>query len=103
MSDFIIKVATEEDLCQLVALANQYTYQNLSDEERQTGFLTGTFSEDSMRSIILSAPCMVAYNQADLAGFIINSKLPAHQYPPVVQEIIKLLPALNFRGKPLNQ
>jgi hypothetical protein len=56
-----------------------------------------------MRSMLLSAPSIVAYNQADLAGFIINSKMPAPQYPPLVQEIIKLLPALTYWGKPLNQ
>ncbi len=54
MPDFTIRVATEKDLPQVVALANQYTYQNLKEEARQNGFLTGTFSETIMRPML---PC----------------------------------------------
>ncbi|MDQ3292285.1 MAG: hypothetical protein M3Q05_13440 [Bacteroidota bacterium] len=103
MKDFEIRVATEADVPAVVNLANQYTFQNLSEQERQTGFLTGVFTEVAVRSMITSAPSIVAYNQQELAGFILNTNLLANQYPPLVQEIIKELSQLMFREIPVEQ
>lgn len=103
MKNFTIRVASTKDVPQLVALANQYTYQNLPEPDRQTGFLTGTFTEAVILNMIHSAPCVVAHDQEVLAGFIINTKLPAHEYPPLVQQIISLLPTLRFRNLPADQ
>ncbi|MDQ4141803.1 MAG: hypothetical protein M3142_14940 [Bacteroidota bacterium] len=100
---FDIRVAKPNDVPSLVALANQYTYQNLSEQNRQSGFLTGVFSYASVQAMIASASSIVAFNQEELAGFIINTRLPASQYPPLVQEIIKELPKLTFGNKPVEQ
>ncbi|QNF31902.1 hypothetical protein HUW51_03880 [Adhaeribacter swui] len=103
MPDFNCRVASASDVPAIVHLANQYTYQHLSEQDRQAGFLTGVFSEEQVRRMIQSAPSIVAYNQTELAGFIINTKLPPPEYPPLVQEIIKALPQLKFKNLPVTQ
>ncbi|QMU28887.1 GNAT family N-acetyltransferase [Adhaeribacter radiodurans] len=101
MKDFDIKVPTAADVPAIVDLANAYTYQNLSLQERQSGFLTGVFSEAAISAMIASAPCIIAYQQQGLAGFILNTNLPPGKYPPLVQEIIIQLPQLNYQNLPV--
>ena len=81
MTNFEIRIDTAHDIPALVTLANQYTYQNLPEQDRESGFLTGVFSDAAVRAMIHSAPSIVAYNQQDLAGFVINTKLPPQEYP----------------------
>jgi len=98
MEYFSIRVATAADIPAMVALANQNTYQTLSAVERRAGFLTGTFTEEAIQLMLHSAPCMVAYSQQELAGFIINSKLAPAAYPPLVQQIIRIMPKLTYQN-----
>ena len=101
MEDFSIRVATDLDVPAIVALANQNTYQVLSATDRQVGFLTGSFTEEAIQKMMDSAPCLVAYYQQELAGFLINSKLTPAAYPPLVQHIIHKMPGLIYRHLPL--
>jgi len=102
MEEFSIHVATTADIPAIVALANQNTYQALTAADRASGFLTGMFTEAAVQLMISSAPCLVTYTQQELAGFLINSKLSPAAYPPLVQEIIGMLPALTYRNLPLS-
>jgi len=101
MEDFSIRVATDLDVPAIVALANQNTYQVLSATDRQAGFLTGSFTEEAIQKMMDSEPCLVAYYQQELAGFLINSKLTPTAYPPLVQHIIHKMPGLTYRNLPL--
>ncbi|MVN75484.1 hypothetical protein GO988_04020 [Hymenobacter sp. HMF4947] len=103
MPDFALRVAQAADAPALADLANQYTYQQLSETERQGGFLTGSFAAPALQAMLASVPGQVAYNGQELVGFLINSKLPAERYPPLVQEISQLLPRLFYRERPLAQ
>ena len=101
MSEFIIREATVADAPALAELANQYTYQNLDEEARKGGFLTGSFAAPALGAMLASVPGQVAYYQEELAGFVINSKLPAERYPPFIQAINELLPSLLYQQRPV--
>lgn len=101
MHTFDLRVATPADAFALADLANQYTYQQLSSEARQQGFLTGTFSGPALQAMLASVPGQVAHHHGELAGFIINSRLPPQGYPPLVREICALLPTLFYRQRAL--
>jgi GNAT superfamily N-acetyltransferase len=103
MTDFAFRVATAADAQALSDLANQYTFQNLDEAARQQGFLTGVFTAPAMQAMVASVPSQVAYQGQELAGFIINSKLPPERYPPLVQQISALLPSLFYRQLPLTE
>jgi hypothetical protein len=103
MTDFTFRVATAADAPALSDLANQYTYQNLDEAAREQGFLLGVFTAPAMQVMLASVPSQVAYHGQELAGFIINSKLPPDKYPPLVQQISALLPSLFYRQRPLAQ
>jgi hypothetical protein len=103
MTDFAFRVATAADAQALSDLANQYTFQNLDEAARQKGFLTGVFTVPTMQAMVASVPSQVAYHGQELAGFIINSKLPPERYPPLVQQISALLPRLFYRQLPLTE
>lgn len=101
MNEFEIRVAEVADAPAIAALANRHTYQQLSEADRQGGFLTGTFTEPALAAMLATVPGQVAYKEAELVGFIINSRLAPERYPPLVQQISALLPALQYRQRPL--
>ncbi|MDO7886973.1 hypothetical protein [Hymenobacter cheonanensis] len=101
MSEFIIRTATEADAPAIAALANQHTYQQLPEAERRGGFLTGAFTVPALVAMLASVPGQVVYKDAELVGFIINSRLAPERYPPLVQHIGALLPTLHYHGQPL--
>lgn len=101
MHEFTIREAAVADTPALAALANQYTYQNLDENARQGGFLTGSFTAPALGAMLASVLGQVAYYQNELAGFVINSQLPTEHYPPFIQAISKLLPSLLYRQHPL--
>ena len=101
MNTFALRVAQPTDAPALAELANQYTYQQLSETERQNGFLTGSFSAPALHAMLASVPGQVAHHGPELAGFVVNSKLAPSQYGPLVQEIIRRLPALVYQRRAL--
>ncbi|MGI4739818.1 MAG: GNAT family N-acetyltransferase [Janthinobacterium lividum] len=101
MTTIKISIAQPTDAPAIAALANQHTYQQLDAEARRGGFLTGAFSVPGVQAMLASVPGQVAYQQDELAGFVLNSRLSPAHYPPLVQEIIALLPQLHFRQRAL--
>ena len=101
MNTFALRVAQPSDAPALAELANQYTYQQLAETERQGGFLTGSFSAPALRAMLASVPGQVAYHGPELAGFVVNSKLAPSQYGPLVQEIMRQLPTLVYQQRAL--
>jgi hypothetical protein len=101
MSELIYRPATAADAPAIAALANQHTHQQLSAAARQGGFLTGHFAAPALAAMLASVPGQVAYEGTELVGFIVNSRLPAERYPPLVRNISALLPTLLYQGRPL--
>jgi len=101
MTTIKISIAQPTDAPAIAALANQHTYQQLDAEARQGGFLTGSFSVPGVQAMLASVPGQVAYQQDELVGFLLNSRLSPVHYPPLVQEIIALLPQLHYRQRAL--
>jgi GNAT superfamily N-acetyltransferase len=85
----------------IAALANRHTYQQLTEADRASGFLTGSFTTPALEAMLASVPGQVAWHAGELVGFIINSRLPVARYPPLVQEIVARLPALRYRQRAL--
>jgi len=101
MKPFTLRVAQPTDAPALTELANQYTYQHLDEQARQDGFLTGSFSVAAVQAMLASVPGQVAYYGSELAGFLINSRLELPQYGPLVQEIMRQLPTLQYQQRAL--
>ncbi len=101
MPTLTLRVAGPADASAIAGLANRYTYQQLSSAERHGGFLTGSFSVPAVLAMLASVPGQVAYHADKLVGFVLNSRLPAAQYPPLVQAICALLPDLTYRQRAL--
>ncbi len=103
MTEFILRTTRAADAAAVAELANQYTFQNLTEPERAGGFLTGSFTAPGLAAMLASAPGQLAYHGQELAGFIVNSHLPADQYPPFIQEIVDLLPTLRYQQRALTE
>jgi GNAT superfamily N-acetyltransferase len=95
------RLAEVADAPAIAELANQYTYQQLSAAAQAGGFLTGQFTAPALAAMLASVPGQVAWQGPELVGFVVNSRLPAERYPPLVQHICALLPTLLYHGRPL--
>jgi hypothetical protein len=102
MHKFTLRQAHIADAPQLAALANQHTYEQLDQAARQSGFLTGKFTAATLAQRVASAPGVIATCQEEIAGFVVNSHLPAEQHPPFIQEIIAVLPGLFFQQRAIS-
>jgi hypothetical protein len=101
MNTPVCRVAEVADATAIAELANQHAYQQLSAEAREQGFLTGAFTAPALAAMLASVPGQVAYQGTELVGFVVNSRLPAERYPPLVQQLIEQLPTLYFQQRPL--
>jgi hypothetical protein len=101
MEEYLIREATENDVAEITELANSYVYDKLSASERKSGFLTGRFELNAMRKLLASATSLVAVYRQELVGFVINSKLPDENYPPLVQTMIQKFPEVYYQNRPL--
>lgn len=101
MHALTLRGASPADAPAIAELANRYTYQQLSNTERQSGFLTGSFTVPALHAMLASVPGQVAYQADELVGFVINSRLAPAQYPPLVQAICALLPGIFYRQRAL--
>lgn len=101
MTAITIRPARPTDAPALAELANQYTYQQLDEDARKNGFLTGSFAVPVLQAMLASVPGQVAEHNGELVGFLINSRLSQARYPPLVQEIMALLPELPYGQRPL--
>jgi hypothetical protein len=101
MNELALRVAEVADAPAMATLANQHTYQHLTEADRQGGFLTGTFTAPALAAMLTSVPGQVAYQGEELVGFVLNSRLAPERYPPLVQHLCALLPALHYRQRPL--
>jgi hypothetical protein len=101
IEEYLIRTATTADVAAITDLANHNTYSELSATEREEGFLTGRFEQPAVSQMVDAALSVVACYKQELAGFVINSNLPAAAYPPLVQTLALKLPEINYQNKPL--
>ncbi|RZL14348.1 MAG: hypothetical protein EOO62_05685 [Hymenobacter sp.] len=101
MNKLLYRAATEADAPAIAELANQHTHQQLSATARESGFLTGNFTVPALAAMLASVPGQVVYWQHELVGFVVNSHLPTERYPPLVQQLVALLPTLHYKQRPL--
>ncbi|GEO07202.1 acetyltransferase [Adhaeribacter aerolatus] len=101
MKAYLIRRASEADVPGITDLANKYVYDKLSVADRTGGFLTGRFEQPAIIKMINSANSLVALYHQEIVGFALNSRLPAEDYPPLVQNMIVKLSEITFQHRPL--
>ncbi len=69
-----IRLATLQDLQGVLALHEKYLYQNLSDPEKQNGFIKVRYSEDDLRKIIVAQEIVVAIYEYKIVGYFLVGK-----------------------------
>lgn len=103
MQIFDLRAASPVDAPAIAELANQHTYQRLSEAARRGGFLTGSFTSSALQAMLASVPGQVVHHGHELIGFVINSRLAPDSYPPLVSEICALLPQLHYQRRALSE
>lgn len=97
-----IKRAMPADYPGILALQYANRPEQLSEADRQQGFIVSDFTTESLDTINKALGILVATAGDDIAGFVCmvpTDPLPAH---PVIQAMFKTFPQQVFRGETLD-
>lgn len=104
MSNFIIRQATWADYLAIIELQNANKQDNLTEEVmKQGGFVSSSFTEESLDKVNNALGVWVAISATGLAGFACMSRtypVPDHD---TVKAMIDIFPQQRFNGKTLDQ
>lgn len=95
--------ASEADFEKVVELQNANLVSVLTEQEKEDGFLSGGFNEVQYAEMSRDGFVIVAYEGAELIGFLGVGSLEFNACYPLPAAMIQKLPSINYQGKTLDQ
>jgi predicted GNAT superfamily acetyltransferase len=100
--EFIFRRAAPEDYAAILRLQSANYIANLSDEERNEGFLSAQFTPEQTAQIAQDLGTMVAVVDHGLAGFLCAFRREFDTGSPVIARMLDSYDRVRFEGKPLS-
>ncbi|MCB9411684.1 MAG: hypothetical protein H6525_02375 [Actinobacteria bacterium] len=104
-SDLAVRLATHADIPALMAVEGRSYVDNLSAEQRATGFVSILHSQRWFADAVDDAGVHLAQSgDGNVCGFIAVTPPPdpaAAELPPIIRAMLKLADELEFRGSPI--
>lgn len=97
-SNIIIKTATEEDIPGIVALHKANLVVNLTEVEKQGGFVTTALTVAQIQTVIHQHGLFIAKNEDAIIGFIFAADWEFFTQWPIFEYMIQLFPSLSFKN-----
>lgn len=102
MQNLRFRRANAEDLGAIMALQDSSFIDNLSPEQRRSGFLSAKFSEQQMAAIAADLGIAVACESGDVVGFVCAFRPSFDHRSPVIARMIEQLDRCSFQGTQLS-
>jgi len=93
--------ATPDDYAAILDLQCANYIANLSEEEREQGFLSAQFTPEQTAQIAEDLGTMVALVDDQVAGFLCAFRKEFPTGSPVIAKMLEAYDRLNFEGRPL--
>ncbi|MGL3001625.1 N-acetyltransferase family protein [Flavobacterium sp. RSSB_23] len=97
-SNIIIKKATEEDIPGIVALHKANLVVNLTEVEKQGGFVTTALTVAQIQTVIQHHGLFIAKNEDAIIGFIFAADWEFFTQWPIFEYMIQLFPSFSFKN-----
>lgn len=97
LSNIIITTATEEDIPGIVALHTANLVVNLTEVEKQGGFVTTALTVDQIQTVIYQQGLFIAKNEGSIIGFIFAADWEFFKQWPIFEYMIQLFPSYSFK------
>jgi len=101
-SELLFRRAKPEDYTGILRLQSANFIANLSESEREEGFLSARFTLEQTAQIAEDLGTMVAVVDDALAGFLCAFRRDFDTGSPVIAKMLDSYDRLTFAGKPLN-
>lgn len=103
MTNIIFRRASAADYPEIIALHRKNLFSNLSELERQNGFLTVDFKDDSqLAAINEDVTVIVAVQENTVVGYVCATSQEYSQQIPLLKYMMSLYPETMFLGQPLS-
>nr|WP_315172199.1 GNAT family N-acetyltransferase [uncultured Flavobacterium sp.] len=97
-SNIIIKTATEEDIPGIVALHKANLVVNLTEVEKQGGFVTTALTVTQIQTVIQQHGLFIAKNEDAIIGFVFAADWEFFTQWPIFEYMIQLFPSFSFKN-----
>lgn len=97
------KKATDADLQGILELQHENFAGNLTDQERQDGFLSVEFNQAQFKQMNDESAIIVCKDDGQIHGYICTSPLAFNLAFALPAAMIAMFPQCDYNGKPLDQ
>ena len=102
VDSIVLKIADLSHIVGILALQELYLVTNLSDEEKQAGFVTTRFTIDQLQDIISQQGLFVAIDKDVLVAYIFGGDWDFYSQWPIFKHMITYFPDLDFKNFDIN-
>lgn len=103
MANIIFRRALVGDYPDIIALHRQNLFSNLSEQERQNGFLSIDFKDNSqLAAINEDVAVIVAVQENTVVGYVCATSQEYSQQIPLLKYMMSLYPETMFQRQPLS-
>ncbi|KWZ51186.1 MULTISPECIES: acetyltransferase [unclassified Burkholderia] len=85
----VVRMARADDYPNILSLQKANQIGNLSEAERKNGFLSAEIPEDRIGALASDTGIVVAYEQAEFAGFFCISRLAAWRGNAIIDALVE--------------
>ena len=102
MASFVFRRARPPDYPAILQLQSENFIANLSEEERQEGFLSAEFSREQVAKMAEDLGTTLATLNGEVLAFLCAFRNEFNHESPVIAKMLDTYPLVTFDGKPLN-
>lgn len=102
LDSLAIKIADLSHIQGILALQELYLVTNLSDEEKQAGFVTTRFSTDQLQAIIEQKGLFIAIDNGLIIAYIFGGDWDYYCQWPIFSHMVSYFPDLHFNDFKIN-
>ena len=92
---------TSVDLPAVLALQEANLFINLTEQQREEGFLSAAFTQDQFRKMADEVAVLVADDAGKVCAYLCAGSVSFHSQSPLLAAMITALDGVHFLGRPL--
>lgn len=96
-----IRRATPEDYAGILELQSANYLENLTEREREQGFLSAQFTQSQIAAMAGDLGIMVARDRGRVAGYACSHRLDLAPQPPLIEAMVRCCATASYQAKPL--
>ena len=102
LKNIILEIANSSDISGILKLQELYLVSNLTDQEKQAGFVTTPFTVDLLKEVINHEGLFVAKSNNEIIGYAFAASWSFFSQWPIFEYMISMFPRYKFHDFDMN-